>query len=129
MNFAERRKQVFEKMERQSALILFSGIESHVSADEYAPFEADRNFFYLTGLRRDHMILLMKKTLKEEQVILFIEEADRDGQTIEAFFNPIHMPLPPRSFQSLCHILQSILILLPFQIWKPRTQPAERLRR
>lgn len=48
MNFAERRKQVFEKMERQSALILFSGIESHVSADEYAPFEADRNFFYLT---------------------------------------------------------------------------------
>ena len=76
MNFAERRKQVFEKMERQSALLLFSGIESHVSADEYAPFEADRNFFYLTGLRRDHMILLMKKTLKEEQVILFIEEAD-----------------------------------------------------
>ena len=76
MNFAERRKQVFEKMERQSALILFSGIESDVSADEYAPFEADRNFFYLTGLRRDHMILLMKKTLKEEQVILFIEEAD-----------------------------------------------------
>ena len=76
MNFAERRKQVFEKMERQSVLILFSGIESHVSADEYAPFEADRNFFYLTGLRRDHMILLMKKTLKEEQVILFIEEAD-----------------------------------------------------
>ena len=65
MNFAERRKQVFEKMERQSALILFSGIESHVSADEYAPFEADRNFFYLTGLRRDHMILLMKKTLKD----------------------------------------------------------------
>ena len=58
MNFAERRKQVFEKMERQSALILFSGIESHVSADEYAPFEADRNFFYLTGLRRDHMIFL-----------------------------------------------------------------------
>ena len=76
MNFAERRKQIFEKMEKQSALILFSGIESHVSADEYAPFEANRNFFYLTGLRRDHMILLMKKTLKEEQVILFIEEAD-----------------------------------------------------
>jgi Xaa-Pro aminopeptidase len=55
MNFAERRKQVFEKMERQSALILFSGIESHVSADEYAPFEADRNFFYLTGL--NHQLL------------------------------------------------------------------------
>ena len=71
MNFAERRKQIFEKMEKQSALILFSGIESHVSADEYAPFEANRNFFYLTGLRRDHMILLMKKTLKEEQAVSY----------------------------------------------------------
>ena len=77
MNFAERRKQVFEKMERQSALILFSGIESHVSADEYAPFEADRNFFICTGLRRDHMILLMKKTLKEEQVIYLSKKQTR----------------------------------------------------
>ena len=63
-------------MEVDSALILYSGIELHVSADEYLPFEANRNFFYLTGLRRDHMILLMKKTEKEEKSILFIEEAD-----------------------------------------------------
>ena len=76
MNFEERRKQIYDKMERPGALILFSGIESHVSVDEYAPFEANRNFFYLTGLRRDHMILLMKKTLKEEKTMLFIEEAD-----------------------------------------------------
>lgn len=76
MNFEARRKHIFETMEKPSALILFSGIENHVSVDEYAPFEANRNFFYLTGLRRDHMILLMKKTLKEEKTILFIEEAD-----------------------------------------------------
>ena len=31
-------------MEENAALILFSGIETHVSADEYAPFEANRNF-------------------------------------------------------------------------------------
>ena len=76
MNFTERRKQVFDKMDQDSALLLFSGIELHVSADEYLPFEANRNFFYLTGLRRDHMILMMKKTEKEEKSILFIEEAD-----------------------------------------------------
>ena len=35
---------------------------------------------------------------------------------------------PSRSFQLPRHILQSVLILLPFQIWKPRAQPAERLR-
>ena len=54
-------------MEVDSALILYSGIELHMSADAYLPFEANRNFFYLTGLRRDHMILLMKKTAKEEK--------------------------------------------------------------
>ncbi len=51
MNYEMRRQKVYEKMEEHSVLILFSGIESHVSADEYAPFEANRNFFYLTGLR------------------------------------------------------------------------------
>ena len=51
MNFRERRTKIFDTMEVDSALILFSGIELHVSADEYLPFEANRNFFYLTGLR------------------------------------------------------------------------------
>ena len=47
-----------------------------MSADEYAPFEANRNFFYLTGLRRDRMILVMDKAFKEPKTTLFIEEAD-----------------------------------------------------
>lgn len=76
MNFEERRKKIFDTMDKQSALLLFSGIENHVSVDEYAPFEANRNFFYLTGLRRDHMILMMRKTLNGNKTVLFIEEAD-----------------------------------------------------
>ena len=48
MNFRERRTKIFDTMEVDSALILFSGIELHVSADEYLPFEANRNFFNLT---------------------------------------------------------------------------------
>ncbi len=76
MNFEARRKQIFDTMDKQSALLLFSGIENHVSVDEYAPFEANRNFFYLTGLRRDHMILMMRKTLNGDKTVLFIEEAD-----------------------------------------------------
>lgn len=76
MNFEERRKKIFDTMDKQSALLLFSGIENHVSVDEYAPFEANRNFFYLTGLRRDHMILMMRKTLNGDKTVLFIEEAD-----------------------------------------------------
>lgn len=76
MNFTERRKAILETMEENAALILYSGIEQHVSADAYADFEANRNFFYLTGLRRDNMALLMKKTGNGVQEILFIEEAD-----------------------------------------------------
>lgn len=45
MNFAERRKQVFEKMERQSALILFSGIESHVSEMNMHHLRQTETFF------------------------------------------------------------------------------------
>ncbi len=76
MNYTARRQEVFDKMEKNSVLILFSGVETHVSADEYAPFEANRNFFYLTGLRRDRMILVMDKAFKEPKTTLFIEEAD-----------------------------------------------------
>ena len=76
MDFKARREEVFNKMEANSVLILFSGIESHVSADEYAPFEANRNFFYLTGLRRDNMVLVMDKAVEEPKRIHYIEEAD-----------------------------------------------------
>ena len=56
MNFLKRRQQLFDQMEENAALILFSGIETHVSADEYAPFEANRNFFYLTGFPSDRVL-------------------------------------------------------------------------
>ena len=63
-------------MSANSILILYSGLEVHVSADEYAPFEANRNFFYLTGLRRDKMALVLDKAAEKPAVRLFIEEAD-----------------------------------------------------
>ncbi len=78
MNFKERRQEVLNRMKDNSILILFSGIEVHVSADEYAPFEANRNFFYLTGLRRDNMVLVLDKAAEKVTEKLFIEEADPD---------------------------------------------------
>ena len=62
--------------ENRSRSIAAGLLLRHMSADEYAPFEANRNFFYLTGLRRERMILLMKKTKRDPKEILFIEEAD-----------------------------------------------------
>lgn len=47
MNYKKRRDEVLSKMEKNSVLVLYSGVRHHVSADEYAPFEANRNFFIL----------------------------------------------------------------------------------
>lgn len=76
MDYAKRRAQVAAQMEQNSVLVLYSGMAAHISADAYYPFEADRNFFYLTGLRRENMILLLHKTPADTQTILFIEQAD-----------------------------------------------------
>ena len=74
MNYQARREAVLEKMEQGSIAVLYAGIPTHVSADEYAHFQANRNFFYLTGLRREKMVL--DKAVEPAKVTLFIEEAD-----------------------------------------------------
>ncbi len=78
MDYSKRRQTVFDKMADNSIAVLYSGIEHHVSADEYDLFtaHANRNFFYLTGLRRDKMALVLDKAAAEPKTTLFIEEAD-----------------------------------------------------
>lgn len=76
MNYQARREAVLEKMEQGSIAVLYSGIPMHVSADEYAHFQANRNFFYLTGLRRERMALVLDKAVQPAKTVLFIEEAD-----------------------------------------------------
>lgn len=72
-----RRKKLLEQMEANSVAILYSGVELHVSEDEYHKFEVNKNFRYLTDIDRDNMILLLDKTKQDEpRVMLFIEEAD-----------------------------------------------------
>lgn len=80
MNHQARREAVLERMPRGSMAILYSGVEVHVSADEYAPFQGNRNFFYLTGLRRENMALVMDKTREPASVTLFIEPANPDAE-------------------------------------------------
>ena len=76
MNYEARRKQMMEQMEEESLLILYSGVPAHISADAYYEFEANRHFFYLTGLRRENMVLLMRKSGGNSRVTLYIEKAD-----------------------------------------------------
>lgn len=76
MDYKKRRDAVLSKMDVNSVMILYSGIAHHVSADEYAAFEANRNFFYLTGLRRNDMVLILTKSPEGTAEQLLIEEAD-----------------------------------------------------
>lgn len=76
MNYEARRQRVLDEMVDDSLLILYSGAAPHISADAYHHFEANRHFFYLTGLRRDNMVLVMKKISGKVSTALYIKEAD-----------------------------------------------------
>lgn len=79
----KRRRAVWEQMEEGSIAVIYSGVEIHVSEDEYMDFEVNKDFRYLTDIARDNMALLLDKTEKEPKYLLFIEEAD---PTMEKWF-------------------------------------------
>jgi Xaa-Pro aminopeptidase len=74
--YRENRQKLIEKMEVDSIGIVFSGQAVHRSADADFPFLVNRNFFYLTGLEQENIILIILK--KQEEIVeeLFINEAD-----------------------------------------------------
>ncbi len=71
-----RRQQVLNQMLPGSILVLYSGVEVHQSADAYLPFEVNKNFFYLTGIQRDQMILVLDNTGEAAKETLYIPKAD-----------------------------------------------------
>ena len=62
--YSQRRKQILEAMKNNAIALLYS--DSPVS----------RHFFYLTGIARENMALLLTKNESGEQAILFIEKPD-----------------------------------------------------
>ena len=73
--YVDRRKKVMDCLGDGEMLVLYSGMPVPMSMDECYPFEADRHFYYLTGLRRENMALLLSKTGDEPREILYIEPA------------------------------------------------------
>lgn len=76
MNYTDRRNRLLENMEDDSLLILFSGVSPHASADAYYDFRVNRFFYYLTGLTRENMILVMRKGGNRTETALYIEPTD-----------------------------------------------------
>lgn len=75
--YKSRRSRLLEQIEGPAVVLFFSGKAPMRSLDEAYPFSVDRNFYYLTGIERENMVLVLKKdyagTVSEE---LFIEPYD-----------------------------------------------------
>ena len=73
----QRREKLMENKQGPCMVCIFSGSAPMKSLDEAYAFAVDRNFFYLTGIERENMILVMRKNyLGEYSETLFIEPYD-----------------------------------------------------
>lgn len=72
-----RRKKLIEDKNGPCMICIFSGRAPMRSLDEAYPFAVDRNFYYLTGIERENMILVLRKTYSGAVVeTLYIEPFD-----------------------------------------------------
>jgi len=74
--FINNRAKFAEKMDDYSTAVFFSGKAQRESADQHYPFSVDRNFFYLTGVDREDMVLTISKIADKTEETLYIPPAD-----------------------------------------------------
>lgn len=71
--YKERRQKVFDNLEDNSMLLLYSGLAPKSTADQKYPYIVNKNFYYLTGIDQEDSYLLLIKSNKEEDAFLFLE--------------------------------------------------------
>ncbi len=77
IDFLKRNRQKFqEKIENNSVALVHANTLYASSADMHFAFEADRDFFYLTGLKLPDFIYFVEKTEKEVKETLFVYRKD-----------------------------------------------------
>jgi Xaa-Pro aminopeptidase len=69
-----RREAYAKGMEPNSFSLLYAGKALYKSKDQSFPFTTNKNFYYLTGLRREKFILLIRNDKSSHFEFLFIEE-------------------------------------------------------
>ena len=75
--YIERRNRLIQSKQGPCMICIFSGCAPMKSLDSSYPFFVDRNFYYLTGIERENMILVLRKNQKGEVVeSLYIEPYD-----------------------------------------------------
>ena len=77
MDYRSRREKLMEGKQGPCMAVIFSGSAPMRSADASYPFSVDRSFYYLTGIDRENMILVLRKTPAGELAeSLYIEPFD-----------------------------------------------------
>lgn len=70
------RAQIANGMKDGSLLLLFAGEAPKKSADAAYEFTPNRNFYYMTGIEEEHVILALKKKAGKVEEALFIKRRD-----------------------------------------------------
>jgi len=83
------RKKLFNQLQKNALVFLFSATRKHRNGDQFFPFRQDSSFFYFTGIEQYYSILVLFKN-KESQTkeILFIyhpteKEITYDGNFLD----------------------------------------------
>jgi len=74
--FINNRAKFAQSLDDYSAAVFFSGKAPRESADQQYSFSVDRNFFYLTGIDRENMVLIIKKNAGNITETLYIPPVD-----------------------------------------------------
>ncbi|MBE0700752.1 MAG: aminopeptidase P family protein [Acholeplasmataceae bacterium] len=72
----KRRAQYFSQIQKNSISFFFSGRAPQKAGDQNYPFSVNRNFFYLTGIHQENVVLMLIKGEKENAAYLFIDKID-----------------------------------------------------
>lgn len=75
--FIQRRSKLFNNIDNESVLILFSGYPIICGPDEYYDFVVDNNFYYLTNINQDNSVYIAYKNDDIITEYLFIETSDK----------------------------------------------------
>lgn len=83
----KRRDKYLNLANDKSVSLFYSGNLKHKSNDQYFKFEVNRNFFYLTNINQDNVVLVLIKGNNKLETFLFIEKQDPikalwDGATL-----------------------------------------------
>ncbi len=74
--FENNRKKLIENMKENSVLIMFAGEAPYRSADQRYKFTPNRNFYYLTGMKDNNVILTILKTNDEVIETVYVQRED-----------------------------------------------------